>query len=232
MDKFLCNICNQNTYEKKWIPTTVSDFEEIIGRKINYKNLRKNIVYNLQFLQFINEYVSQIYLTSVIYTLTCKIFVIITAGIIEGILFYEINARELQKKSIWNFLKSIVSNENVLFDGKTLKLETSIFEKLENEKDEEMKFEQMLNIAESKNIFGTDHKIYEKLNGLRKLRNKVHIHIIEHFNDTDYNNYDYTKIELAKDVLLYILKNHFQLTDNEVDNKFDFLKAKSDAMPF
>ena len=229
MNKFLCNICNQGNSNKKWIPVSVSNLEEIIGRKIENKNLRKNIVYNLQFLQFIIEYTKQLYLTSVIYTLSCKVFVVITVSIIEGILFHEIKKRGVQKKSVWNFLKKIVSNESEILKGKKIRIEANFFEKLEEEKDEEMKFEQILNIAESKKILGEDHAVYEKMKGLKKLRNKIHLHDIKNESDNDYNNYDDTKIELAKDVLLYVLVNHFNISDEERQNHFNFLNPKTSS---
>jgi hypothetical protein len=229
MNKFLCNICNQGNSNKKWIPVSVSNLEEIIGRKIENKNLRKNIVYNLQFLQFIIEYTKQLYLTSVIYTLSCKVFVVITVSIIEGILFHEIKKRGVQKKSVWNFLKKIVSNESEILKGKKIRIEANFFEKLEEEKDEEMKFEQILNIAESKKILGEDHAVYEKMKGLKKLRNKIHLHDIKNESDNDYNNYDDTKIELAKDVLLYVLVNHFNISDEERENHFNFLNPKTSS---
>ena len=225
--KILCNICNSQPDHTKWLPETVSVYESIISRKISIddssykKALNKNICYNLQYLEYISECIKQLYLTSSIYTQNVKTFVIVSASIIEGILYHELKQNNLQSKTVWNYIKDIVS-ETRIFE-KEIRLETKTFEKLTDEKDSDMTFDQMINKVESKKLLGDNHGIYAKINIIRQLRNKVHIHIARSSAESDYNSFNLEKLNLAKKTLYEILYYYFQITETENNEIFQYL---------
>jgi hypothetical protein len=225
--KMLCKKCNSQADYEKWLPTSVDSYGAIVSRKISssdsdYKKaLNKNICYNLQYLEYISECIKQLYLTSSLYTQCVKTFLIVSASIIEGILYHELKSNGLNNKSIWNYIKDIIS-ETKIFD-RDIRLETKTFEKLPIEKDLDMTFDQMINKVEAKQLLGENHNVYAKINIIRKLRNKVHIHIGKSSFDSDYNSFNFEKLNLAKETLYEILAFYFQLTEDEKDVIFKYL---------
>jgi hypothetical protein len=73
----------------------------------------------------------------------------------------------------------------------TFKIENEIFFKLEEPKVTEMSLDQMIKKAESNNLLGNinETNLYKELTKLRKLRNKVHVRLIEDYTDTDWNTF-------------------------------------------
>ncbi len=232
MQKYLCTKCINEDNERKWYPVSIHDLEKILERKIFSENtndyryaLRKNIAYNLQYLEFQIECFNQLSLSSVLYVQNYKIFILVAASIIEGILFHELKRHNLYKRTFWNKISTIMSNEkNIL--NKKIRLETYLYEHIGKEKEQEMSFDQMLQKTESKKLLGDNHNIYASIKTLRKLRNKIHLHLADSNIDTDYNSFDFEKLELAKRTLLKVLKIYLSLTDEEVDRYFNYLKAK------
>ncbi len=233
--KLLCNQCNKVDGNSKWLPISIDNYSNIIARKISldersYRySLNKNICYNLQYLQYLVECFDQIYLTSVLYTLNVKMFVIVAASIMEAILYHEIIDKNLQNKSIWYLIKKIISNESKIKEEE-IRLETHIFHR-SIEKNEEMTFDQMLSKAESKLLLGEDHNIYAKIKILRKLRNKVHLHLTDSRYDNDYANFNFEQLDLAKKTLLDIFEIYFSLSKEEINTTFSFLKIPIRTQP-
>lgn len=225
--KILCKKCNSQADNERWLPTPVDSYEIIVSRKIplsdsDYrKALNKNICYNLQYLEYISECTNQLYLTSSLYTQCVKTFVIVAASIIEGILYHELKSNGLNSKSFWNYIKDVIS-ETKIFD-RDIRMETKTFEKLSTEKDLDMTFDQMLNKVEAKKLLGKGHDVYAKINIIRKLRNKIHIHIGKSGFDSDYNSFDFEKLNLAKETLHEILTFYFQLNEDEERDIFKYL---------
>lgn len=199
----LCKGCNSQSDHEKWLPTQINVYESIISRKIFPSNsdyraaLNKNICYNLQYLEFLSECIKQLYLTSVVYTQNTKMFVIIAGSIIEGILYHEIKINNLYSRSIWRYIQKVISNERKILET-DLRLETHIYQKLTDEIETEMTFDQMLSKAEAKYLLGDDHSIYSQIKIIRQLRNKIHIHVAGSSIDSDYNSFGYEQMDTAK----------------------------------
>jgi hypothetical protein len=248
----LCKICNREGRENTWVPTPVSNFESILSRKIpgvspreitsiregrihtetiisptNYEyGLRKNICYSLQHLEYILTANSQLQLTTVLTFQNYKTFVIVSASIVEGILFHELKSKSLHSKNILRSLGK-TSSQKKIYD-KLHTFVTEIFEHIDAY-DEDMTFDQMLSKVESKKLLGENHQIYSDINALRKLRNKIHIHLAGSRQETDYNTFNYRKLDFAKSTLLSVLKIYFSLTPQEVDSTFLFLKPPNNG---
>ncbi len=79
-------------------------------------------------------------------------------------------------------------------DGERIRIDSHLYKKLSAKERDEMQFDAIIKKAESKRILGSDHAIYAKLQNLRKLRNKVHLHIIDEPTDTDWNAFQFRQI--------------------------------------
>lgn len=242
----LCKTCNKEGRENTWVPKPLSGFECIISRKIsggspkevtsiregkihtetvtsptNYEyGLRKNICYSLQHLEYLLESNNQLQLTTVLTFQNYKTFIIVSASIVEGILYHELKNQDLFNKSNLNSLGKTSSQRK--FYDKLHTFVTEIFEHVDIH-EEEMTFDQMISKVEAKHLLGEDHQIYSDIDTLRKLRNKIHIHLAGTRHETDYNSFNYKKLELAKTTLLNLLSIYFSLTDQEKNTTFSFL---------
>ena len=218
-----------------WKPISLVKIENILLRKIPSPRkmehdyvLRKNIAYNLQYLEFM-DVVSEsdnIKVTSVIDTLNYKIFVIVSFSIIEGIMYHEIKKNNLENRTSWEKMKEI-TGQNKIFLGSEkyeVRVENILYKKLEVKKETEMKSISMIDKLESKKIFGDDKNLYSDIRKLLKLRNKIHIHVYDESKiNTDWNNFDKSKMILAKKILWEILRRYFQITEHEKKKYFYYL---------
>lgn len=243
----LCKICNNEGRENTWVPVPISNFEAIISRKIsggspkevssiregrihtetiisstNYEyGLRKNICYSLQHLEYILTANSQLQLTTVLTFQNYKMFIVVSASVVEGILYHELKNQNLVTKSNLNSLGKTSSQRK--FYDRLHTFVTEIFEHVDDH-EEEMTFDQMIKKVESKKLLGGDHQIYSDIDALKKLRNKIHIHLARSRHETDYNSFNSKKLDFAKSTLLNVFKVYFNLTSKEIDNSFTFLK--------
>lgn len=188
------------------------------------RGLRKNIAYNLQYLEYLNQTLNEFGLTSVLTTQTWKVFILVGTGITEAILYYVIWSKGFHKEQMWKSIAKKSTNEFQL-NGRTHKVENTIWEKLDLPILEAMSFESMIQKAESKRLLGSNHEIYKKLQFLRKLRNRVHLQAIEEDSDTDYNRFNADEVRTMKITLYSILTS--SLFSPIVPEKaiFDFLQS-------
>lgn len=127
----------------KYIPTPVDELRLLIRQfiekddtKYQYQDaLTNNISYNLQHLEYLNFIVSDqnryLRLTNVLIKQTIKSIVIITVGIIEGILYYLILTRGQPATTEWESVMKI-KNTKKAWD-KEYKIENEIFERIDND---------------------------------------------------------------------------------------------------
>jgi hypothetical protein len=252
----------------KYLPTSVDDLRLLMRQfikeddtKYQYQEpLKDNICYNLQHLEYLDFLVSDknhyLRLTTVLKRQTIKSFVIITVGIIEGILEYLIVTRGEPATSEWKSLMKIQNTKkaswgkeykikNEIFEktengwksvrgnisatkkqsnGKYYKIESELFVKRENAIPIEMSLDQMIKKVRSKNLLGEDSAIYDDIDKLRPLRNKVHIRIIKKQLDTDWNSFDENLLRFSKQVLSNILKKVLIFTDEPLSKEaFSYL---------
>ncbi|MDD3262588.1 MAG: hypothetical protein PHR61_01970 [Candidatus Absconditabacteria bacterium] len=209
-------------------PIPVSYYEGLISKKIIRPSnssqeyvIIKNICYNIQYLDMLNQIDSIKYLPDnnlhIVYrTMNIKTFIITATSIIEAILFYELKTRG-KTKDTW---QKVASFSNPIDDE--TKIDSIIYKK-GKPFDKEMKLDQMKEIAQNEKIFGDDNKIYGYINTLRKLRNKIHLHIGSTNLDTDWNKFNKKDFQLCQESLGNILKLYFNITDYEFEEKFKFL---------
>ena len=116
---------NENTVCKncigersKWYTIPVSTLEEILSRLLephrdikSIKALRKNIAYNLQYLEFQMKIQGDIDVTDVVSNQNYKMTIIVGMSIVEALLHYLLISKGKHKKTKWEE-KPIVRIEN------------------------------------------------------------------------------------------------------------------------
>ncbi|WP_141878057.1 hypothetical protein [Gramella sp. Hel_I_59] len=214
----------------QWYPNSIQfldkHFMVLIKKNDNVKNDElypriKNLSYSLQYIQFIKKVISDINLTSVLWTQNVKALVIQGASVIESIFDYLVKCNGLANKTEWSKVRALNTSEYQI-ENKKFKNEVIIHEKLDSEKDMQMSFDQMAKKVEKKKLLGENYQHYSSINALRKLRNKIHIHDSEHYLDTDWNNFNDSQYQLVCKILHSILTSEL-FEDSDYTDKFDFL---------
>jgi hypothetical protein len=180
------NIC----YDDRWSPTSVPAFEEILsqGMLTNMKKeLRKNIAYSLQYMQFLELQIKELTLHGVVKKMVYKNYIVTGVSIIEGVFYHLLKSNGAWRQKEWELINIVKSNEYTE-NGKRLKMESQIYKKIDPV-DDEMNLDSIIKKMESKSIINLKHGAYPYIKKLKRLRNKVHLIINEHPDDTDWNNF-------------------------------------------
>jgi hypothetical protein len=218
---------NDIRYNDRWSPTIIPHFEELLSQGLLSgmdKNLKKNIAYSLQYLQYIELQLKELNLHSVIITMLYKSFIITGVSIIEGIFYHLLKSNNLWKQEEWE-LEIKVSSNPVQYGADIKKVETHVFKKVPKI-DGEMTLDSMIKKIEGKKLLDISHKAFPYIKRLKRLRNKVHLQIKDHPNDTDwwsFNNIDYLWM---KYILHIILTNStFELSTKQI-TVYNFIKCE------
>ena len=182
---------------QQWYPTTIASLESLLSKSIqrgcgfvHVNALRKNIAYNLQYLEFLDKTLLELKLSAVLMTQTYKMFVVVGCGIMESLLAYLLIKGGHYRTTQWE-LKIIMPGQEKDYNRHRTRIDSHVYRKLPSPKREEMTFDSMIKKAESKKVLGSDHNVYAKLGYLRRLRNKVHLHLIDEPTDTDWNAFQH-----------------------------------------
>lgn len=227
----MSKICTTCSGGKKWLPTPISTLETYLGRALNSRCVRhthaikKNIAYNLQYLQFQHQLLTEFCITSVLRTQTWKTIIIIGTGILEAIGYYLVNSNGLQKLTEWTE-ETKTSNEFSLGSEK-YKLEGVIYRRVDPPVEVEMSFDSMIKKLEIKKLLGNNHDIYKKIQFLRKLRNRVHLQISDGIYDTDWAKFNAKEINTLRAALHEILTSTIFTPSAKEKSMFDFLHMRA-----
>jgi len=196
-----------------WCPTLIDEWRAFLRRGIpsdnvlNHRNaFVSNIGYNLQYLEFLNYQIKEVELHATVYSQTLKSFVISGMGIIEAIMWYLLKKNDLNRREDWEKVAELTSqafNE----EGSSYRVVNYIQKKLETPVELEMPLHWMLKRVEKKKLLGIKSQAYKDLNYLRNLRNKVHIHVVQHDTDTDWNAFNNNELKLTKKALHGVLNS-------------------------
>ena len=222
-------ICQECASDGKWLPSSVSSLESYLGKFIksgegvpNVVGLRKNIAYNLQYLQFQKQVLVEFNVTQVILTQVWKMHIIVGTSIVEALLYYLLTSKGLHKTTEWEQVASTSNETNI--DGVKHKIENVVYKKLEKPIPIEMTLDIMIKKAEKKKLLGTGQEIYKKLNYLRKLRNRIHIHAIGEDYDTDWWKINKNEVDTVRLVLYSFMTSSLFKPTNEEKKLFTFLQ--------
>jgi len=124
---------------EKWCPTPIHNLESLLQKQIKQGSgfshvhaLRKNIAYNLQYLEFIHRCLEDLKLTSVIITQNTKIFIIVGCGIIESLLTFLLIKKGMYSKTWWK-LDSIMPGQEKKWEQKKIRIDSHIYKKLDKQ---------------------------------------------------------------------------------------------------
>lgn len=99
---------------KTWYPTPINKIEDLLKKQIrqgygfrHVYALRKNISYNLQYLEYIHRSLEDLKISNVIVTQNIKMFITVGCSIIESLLTYLLIKSGNYSKTNWK-LKTIM----------------------------------------------------------------------------------------------------------------------------
>ncbi len=174
--------------------------------------LRKNIAYYFQYLQYLDYEINRdLSRHVVIVKMLYKTFIIVAFSIIEALIYHDLKKKNLIKKEEYEEIGKYCNN----IQNSDLRINTIVFKKKNDGVllDEFLKTKDLFRRAKDSDLFGNDSGLYSKFNGMRKLRDKVHIHISDLQKETDYNMFNKEVYKRNKETFLYIYSVYFGLED-------------------
>lgn len=199
---------NDVKYDDRWHPTFVSCFESDLRCGSFHrmgKELRKNIAYSLQYLQYIQLQMEEVHLHEIIATHLLKTYIITAMGIIEGVFFHLLKTNEYQKKTDWATQGKPIHTNTFKEQEVEKKYIITTEYKLKTSQDVQMDFEYLINKVQEKKLVSLTYKAFPHIKALKRLRNKVHLHVVKHENDTDYMEIGFYDYILVRYILFLIL---------------------------
>ena len=214
----------------RWYPAPINKLERFLEKAIfqgtgfvHVYALRKNLAYNLQYIEYVDKCLSEIRLSGVLTTQTYKMFIIVGCGIIESLLTCLLIKSGHYSKTNWQ-LEAVMPGQEKPLDGEKKRINSHIYKKLSNPVKQEMTFDSMLKKAEKKKVLGSDHDVYLKLNYLRKLRNKVHLQAIDEPVDTDWNSFHHRHLCAMAQVVYSVMTSNIFRPSTEEKALFSYLE--------
>ena len=193
-------------YDERWRPYQINVLTDLLNKgllKDMDSNIRRNISYNIQYLQFIDFEFKELKLHSVIEKMLYKNFIIVSISIVEAIFYYILKSNNQVSTNNKELLYNTSSKKKYLEDD--LIIETHVYKQIEPV-EIEMKFESMIQKMEKRGYLDLNHEYFPYLKHFKNLRNRVHIHITEGNNKgTDYMMFDKADYLFSKYILLSLL---------------------------
>ncbi|WP_031226736.1 hypothetical protein [Alcanivorax sp. P2S70] len=215
-----------------WYPTSVHRLETYLGKLIEQGHgyvhvyqLKKDLAYNLQYMEFQDRVIQDIKLSSVLYTQSIKTIVLVGCSIIESILHFLILKNGHHTSIEWEEKITFKGNQKKL-DGEDVRVDTVIYRKLPEKRLKHMTFDAMIKCAKSHRLFGSSKIIYEKLESMRKLRNRIHLQVTDDRPGTDWTTFDARNIDDAYLVLYSIMVSSLFSPNSEEKGYFSYLRGR------
>lgn len=214
----------------RWYPIPIQTYANAFKLSGAYDEtvaLRKNLAYSMQYLEFLEKQLAELDLSSVIYVMVVKTYVITAMSVLEGIFTNIIKARGWWKTSQLESLGTTQANETK-FDGQKLVVKTELLKKVDPYP-LQMNLEELINILNRHHdALNVDHLVYPALKRLKELRNRIHLQKTDSTTDHDYNAFDYTVKKEMGSILLQILSSEMVTHYSFV---FKFLEVNKDVEP-
>ena len=218
-----------------WYPVPIAKLVALLIKAIysgrGYRHtyaLRRNIAYNLQYIEYLDRTVQDLKLSSVLVTQTWKTFVIVGCGIIESLLHYLLISKGAHTMTEWD-LVIIAPGNSKKWGSETRKVDSHVYKKRSNSRLEQMTFDAMLKKSESKRVLGREHSIYPMLKRLRPLRNKVHLQEIGDVTDTDWNAFKWSEACAMAQVIQRVFTSTIFKPSSDEKEYFEYLSRYQKA---
>lgn len=224
-------ICNKCTNNNRFYPTPVYKLEPLLTnffkKHTDIKSiisLRKNIAYNLQYVEFQVQLQKEFDTTHVILSQNRKMTIIAGMSIIESVLFYLLISKNIHKTTTRSSEYVYKTEGEKIIDGNSYLIQNFIYKKCP-EKLFNMNFKQMVSSCQNKELIGpSTSAIYPKLIELIKIRNMVHLQGGSSDTDTDYFNIQEKDLIVLKVVLHTILMSSLFSLNSDEGKFFNYLK--------
>lgn len=196
-----------NDSKDRWYPTPIDTLKYSVKIDMSIENARalhSNIAYNLQYIEFLEKELEELNLSSVVYIMVVKNYVITSMSIIEGLFTNIVKSNDWWKTSDLESLGTTQANETKFEDQKYI-IKTELLKKVEPY-NVQMNLDELIKILNRHHsALGVDHLIYPALKRLKDLRNRVHLQKTEGNTDHDYNAFDYSVKNEMSEILHDIL---------------------------
>ena len=199
---------------KYWLPTGISD----IINSFNFdckELLKKNLAYNIQYLQYLSKNIDEEKTTSVLYMMRYKTFVVTSMSVIEAIFIILLNERNLIPVVEW---KDGTHHHKDIDDNT---IEVSFKRKRVSPQKKKIKFDESIHLMESNEVLKSTDPMYSVIRVLQDLRNRLHLDKADQLMDSDYNSFGEGTYKITKLILYNILNNEIVRRDNKY---LEFLK--------
>ena len=196
-----------------WLPTSI---DKIIDSFCfdSKMVLKKNLAYNIQYLQFISKNIEEQQTTSVINKMRYKSFIISSMSIIESIFIALLDERNLIPLDEWKETE----HKHKEIDDNTV--EVRYLKKRSSPKKKKISFDEAIHLVEKNNVLTLNNNMYPVIRFLQELRNKIHLEKAKDINNSDYNSFDNAAYYLTKEVLYNVLNNRVVSKNNEYIEMF------------
>ena len=173
-------LLNKNSAVVKWLPTSVDSYRNALldsalsDMKRDYLN---NIVYALQYLEYIHLQIDELRLTDVLRGQLMKTYIITSMGIIESIFAYLVRAsghKVIRKLAVEG---DPVRTNTFQEDGVKMLYEITKYRFLdEPDEFDETEFEKLINVAIGhRRLLSLRPSALPYLKGMKRIRNRVHL---------------------------------------------------------
>jgi hypothetical protein len=163
-----------------------TDADQVLDHAHDYI---RNISFSLQYLEYLNNWMRPRGRAGNIHTSVTthlqKTFIIVAMGVIESVLWFAIKRDGSVKATHYQAFKELITNQQEIA-GEQVRSRVILEKRIDPPEELEMTLREMSQKAEQKHLLGRNHDVYGKLNHLRRLRNRVHIHAVQHDRDNDW----------------------------------------------
>jgi hypothetical protein len=157
----------------------------------------------MQYVEYLEKQLEEFKLSSVLFKMTCKAYVISVTSVIELIFYVLIRKHDLLNICEWKEVMQLHSNEKK-HRNKSYKVTTHLFYKVEKF-EEVMIFDTLIKKVRDNKLLNMSKENFKLIEELRKLRNKIHIQNGMNTTDHDYLNFSEDDVKVARKVLFEIL---------------------------
>lgn len=198
----------------EWYPTSLMD----IVNSFKFSStllIKKNIAYNIQYLQYLNRNINEEKTTTVLYRIRYKMFIITSMSIIETIFIALLEERNLIPIEEWKdgeHHKEKINEDliKVTFNRKRVAPHKK-----------KIKFDEAINLIMKNEVLGISKDAEFVIRELQNVRNHLHLDKAKSFAESNYNTFN-ENIFFATKIVLYLLLKSKKISK---DTKYiEFLK--------
>lgn len=123
-----------NSCKNRWYPISIQSIKTYLKLDFSVEGsepLQSNLAYNLQYIQYIEKQLSDLNLSSVLYTMLYKSYIISGMGIVEGLFTNLLKSKNAWRKTNWESNGKMISNEMKMND-KIVRIEMNYSKRLTN----------------------------------------------------------------------------------------------------